>query len=1605
MCRKKSTFVRTKFINTLFRWSLRVIVSAMVVVLLAFVAIYIPAVQDFVLEKVLTSVNDGPSGHISVGKFRLSPPLHFKASGVTVRQQGDTLAHVDDFALKISLLPLFKGCVGIDELTLDGVRFNIGNSDSLMCMKSDINHVRLADATVGLYSKEVDVDLFTIDGTLFSLDMRPDTVDVADTVKVSEPLPWKIKIGQLRIDSLTYCMTMQPTIDSLRATIPAALIDNTTVDLSGQAVDVRSLIVEGLTARYLTPATTGSVSSDSPDVSKPVDSVDPWTIKVVHIDLKADNALYGVSGAIPQPGLDMNYLQLSRINIVVDSLMSRGSELRVPIRHISARERCGIDIMVAGLFAMDADSLSVTGMHLSTLQSAIDIDAMIGMGGSGIPMPIRVNGTGFLSPVDASLAVPSLSPMIAGIPDTSLIDLKIDIAGDSGTYDVNVLSFEMPRCFDLSANGRITGLSDVQSMDGHLKLSGHVANGRWVRPALVAAKLDKTVAVPPLNLSGAVDFKRGTVTGNLYAATTGGKLALDASWTAKAEMYDMQLKTVDFPVDAFMPLLGVERVTAGVYVKGHGYNPFKPSTGIDANVHIIDIIYNKHRYADIELTARVSEGNADIAAISGNSAAAFDLRASGNLATAPYEWTMNADIANLDLQAMGMTDSVMYGSVSLSGNAVVNAAGIDGGITADLNVSDLDWHIGSNHIATTDMNMQFFTNDTLTSVSVNNHDLAMSMTSPSSLDSIMVHLDMTTAVIDTIMSTHSIKVEMIQRALPPFLLDLTAGGNNIVNNYLKSSGMGLAHLDFEASNDSLLDMSARIMRFSSGTTVLDTITAAVNQLGDTLSYRVHIGNRPGTLDQWAMVTARGRASDNRASILFDQQNVDGRTGYRLGFIARWLPDEIKVRVVPSHPVIGYKNWTVNDSNFVTFNTVLKHLDADLKMNSSESSIHLYTDHDRHNDSLQEDLILDVKNIKLAEWIALNPFAPPISGDLSADMRFGWDKRSVNGNGLISLTDLNYNRQRVGSFDLDVALMTNKSGTVRAAATLMVDSIRTITAEGNLNDSTARNPFLLDFKMIHFPLNVLNPFLPKDMARFAGTLNGTMDITGSLSEPVFNGYLDFDSTTLTVPMFGTSYSFSPEKIPMDSNIVTFNNYTIKGANANPLSISGTVDARHISDILIDLQARARDMQIVNSKKKRGVQVYGKAFIDLDASVKGAMTRLDIDADLSVLENTNVTYIVESATDNLTSRSNADMVRFVNFADTAVVAHTDSVIPSSVMMSIDAVLNVRQGSTIGVDLSTDGKNRVQLLSQGTLNYNISYMGDSRLTGRLNLNGGFVRYTPPFMSEKLFDFQEGSYISFNGDMMNPYLNVRAIDVLRANVQQDGQNSRLINFDVILSVTNSLDNMNVSFDLSTNDDITVANELQSMSAEQRANQAMNLLLYNVYTGPGTKASSSLNGNPLFSFLESQVNSWAANNIKGVDLSFGIDQYDRTVNGASSTTTSYSYKVSKSLFNDRFKISIGGNYASDADRDQNLSQNLINDISFEYDITPSGSMYIKIFRHTGYESILEGEVTQTGLGFVYKRKLRQLSDLFRPFYRRPKTVAAPVADKKTDVQTNGTRQ
>ena len=68
----------------------------------------------------------------------------------------------------------------------------------------------------------------------------------------------------------------------------------------------------------------------------------------------------------------------------------------------------------------------------------------------------------------------------------------------------------------------------------------------------------------------------------------------------------------------------------------------------------------------------------------------------------------------------------------------------------------------------------------------------------------------------------------------------------------------------------------------------------------------------------------------------------------------------------------------------------------------------------------------------------------------------------------------------------------------------------------------------------------------------------------------------------------------------------------------------------------------------------------------------------------------------------------------------------------------------------------------------------------------------------------------------------------------------------------------------------------------------------------------------------------------------------------------------------------------------QNTAENLVDDISLEYQLTRRDNMYLKLFRETDFESILEGEITETGVGFVIRKRISRLGDLFRSSKPKP---------------------
>ena len=398
---------------------------------------------------------------------------------------------------------------------------------------------------------------------------------------------------------------------------------------------------------------------------------------------------------------------------------------------------------------------------------------------------------------------------------------------------------------------------------------------------------------------------------------------------------------------------------------------------------------------------------------------------------------------------------------------------------------------------------------------------------------------------------------------------------------------------------------------------------------------------------------------------------------------------------------------------------------------------------------------------------------------------------------------------------------------------------------------------------------------------------------------------------------------------------------------------------------------------------GSYAIGRIAVAREYRGKGVGSALVLEAErrVALLGGTDITYVMQDAPMDVRERPQ-QVVSFVSF-DELDTQEPPAEAPRTVRiggMDLQLDVDISDDVRAGVDLSADGQNRVDLEGGGRLTYSMNPLGDVRLTGKYLLSGGTVSYNPPIIARKVFRIRPGSYVEWIGNVADPSFDITAVETVRANVSTDGQQSRAVNFDISITIRNSLDNLEISFGLAAPEDLAMQNELNSLTAEQRANQAMGLLVYNTYSGPGTTAKVAT-GNPLNAFLQQELNRWAQNSLKGVDLSFGIDSYGESDPGGQHTD--YSYRLSKNLFGNRVRAVIGGSFSTDADPTQNLRENIIGDVSLEYMLDKRDNMFIKLFRHTGYESILEGEITETGVGFVIRKRLLRFTDLFRLTKRR----------------------
>ncbi|MDE5871750.1 MAG: translocation/assembly module TamB, partial [Muribaculaceae bacterium] len=1171
---------------------------------------------------------------------------------------------------------------------------------------------------------------------------------------------------------------------------------------------------------------------------------------------------------------------------------------------------------------------------------------------------------------DVNSFMPDLAAYTFAVPAATPLNAIVKASGELGDADIEQFDVALPGTLSLRAKGGAKNALDMKELVANLTFDGELRRPEIVRKFV---QLDG-ISIPTLNIKGTASANRENYAADFKLITPHGNLAADGHVGMNSERYDVKAAVHKLNVGAFIGDKTIGPVTASLTASGAGFNPEKRGAHTDVRLDLASAVYNGHSIKDITLLATLANEDFTLKAKSPNPMLSFDIDGKGKISDNFYQADITADLHNVDLLALGLSETKNDGGarIHINGTASPHTWLYD----VDLKAQGVDWHLAEQDInIPDDVDLKFVSTVDSVHCLIGARGADVRFLSSVGLKPLLDHFTEVSAMLPKAIEERRLDVEQLEAKLPPFSLSADVEGNGLISQFLTPSGMGIGDVSMNLTKDSLINGEVVLNTLRTESMRLDTITFGLHSRGKLLDYVLHLGNRPGSFDEFAQVNMSGYFGDNRLSAYLVQHNIKKKMGYRLGFTASVADSVVSLRFTPLKATIAYLPWTFNLDNYIDYTITNRKLNANLEASSASSSILLRTE---KNEQGLDNLHLNLKNIQVEDFthMMLNP--PPVRASVNSDINVRYTGKALVGKGTLDINDFFYDRKRVGDFDFTLAAGMGNKGKSAGKIGMMVDgkeaaAVQFILAPDSVNPAGGLIAERLKLILTKFPLAIANPFFPPQTMKVTGAIDGDMSLSGSFTDPKLNGSISCDSVGLFVNMLGTRFHFDRDPITVTDNVLDFHEFDIFAVNNNPLTIKGTVDASKMSDMKFDLSAKASNIQLVGNKG--GYDLSGKLFTDLDASVKGPMSRMDINAMLNVLPTTDVTYDMAMTSDALGQGQGADgVVKFVNFSDTTQVAKADS-LTSVIGMRISAKAIISQGAEVTVNLGEDGK--VQCNPSGTLNYFQNYLGDMRLNGTLYTGNGYARYKVMLLGTKTFNFNQDSHITWGGDIMNPQLSIQAYDNVKANIQMNG-NTSLVNFLVTLKVGNTLSAPSVLFDLSTDDDMSISNELQSMTAEQRQQQAINLMLTGTYTGQNAK---SVNGNlvtsNIYSMLTSQLNSFLANNVKGVDINLGVDQYQTGTNGNTSTNTSYSYQVSKSLLNNRFKIIVGGNY-TDGSANENFEQNLISDIAFEYILRQTNNMSLnaKLYRHTGFESVLEGEITETGVGLNLRRRLAYFTEI-----------------------------
>lgn len=1317
-------------------------------------------------------------------------------------------------------------------------------------------------------------------------------------------------------------------------------------------------------------------------------------------------------------GMDYNHLNIKHINLFIDDITVDGDTIKGDIKQLACVEKCGLVLQdFSGKATVSPVLLKVDDLKIITPSSTVYTmlefnystwsDYLDFVNKVNMNLDLTDSRVGFF---DIAYFAPALDGM------TTTIDVTGKVAGTVDNLKGRKLDISFGESTHFLGDVEMQGLPDIAETFMYLNVKELTTTRNDInRIPLPPFKKGSYLKVPDnMAYLGRIHF-RGSFTGfmNDFVAygnfnTAIGSLKSDLSLKKDTKRntyaYQGKLDATDFNIGKFFDSEEyIGKVTLNAKIDGRGFDKESLNAKLNGTINAIDLYGYNYKNINVEglFANKIFDGNLNISEENIN--LTFD--GNVNLADKLPVFDFNASVKNAYLTNLGIIknrEQVVFSSdmdLNFRGNDIDNGIG-------NIVLSNTVYKEGNRKFPFKDLELDIREDYGQRSLILRSDIVDADFSGkfkfrqlPQAFNKLMQSYlpsyagDFKTEEVEKEPQVFEYNVQFKKTELLSFLFvpkihhraEILLAGS--FNSNTSSFVLNGTIPDFYI--DSMNFQNVRVSAKSVGESFHAKLTADQFNLTDT----IHLKN--------IVFNSQISSDDLEYNLLWD--NKDGIANKAdLNGKAKFSPQLIEFRILPSEIYIEDQQWTVSNDNKITIDTSDLFI-SNLTFFSREQSI---TVNGKITENLNQPLDIKFNQFNIANFNTFTKkngfvFDGYIDGKASLN-KFNGDMIFTS---RLTFTDLRVNKELIGTGDI-TSVYDNTNKIVEAKGKLMRDAVPAIDFNGKYYTAKTKDNLDFDLSLDKTPLSIFSNYVSAVMGNLKGYANGSVKLRGSAKEPELSGKLNLQKVNFDIDYLNTHYSFTGD-VDVTKNAFIINNLQLhdyvtdlsvlrlRDINDGIGIVNGKLMHDNFRNFRFDATLQANNMLFLNTTAGMNSLYYGTAYASGLMKFRGDFKNIVMDIAASTDKGTKFNIPLYGAS----NASGADFISFVSKKDKEKTEFTATKKSAAANVQLNFDLEVTPDALVQIIFDPQIGDIIKGRGNGNLQMGINTLGQFNMYGDFVIDEGDYLFTLQNIINKKFTVKQGGTIKWSGDPYEADINLEAAYKVRTALYDlvgdstKSDHKKRIQVECKMKMTDRLMNPTIAFDIdlpnSDQDTKTLVKSL--ITTEQQMNQQIfGLLVLNRFMPSEQNKNGGLNGGDALTsnsseLLSNQLSNW---------LSRISDDFDLGVNyrtGNSVTNDEVQAYFSTQLFNNR--VILDGNVGVTNKQNTSASNNIVGDFSLEYKITDDGKFRVRAFNKSNDINLVTNNAPYTqGAGISYRQEFSTFKEFFRNIFISKKKQQ----DKKT---------